>query len=542
MLIRLWGIDYGLPFVYWTDEYHEVMRALELGTGGLNLSRTGKGGFYILLFFEYGVYFLALKVLGVISTTQQFAEQFVRDPTSFYIIGRATAALFGALTVASVFLLARRAYGKPAGMLAALFLSVNVLHVDLSHRVGVDIPMAFFATAALYYAVRIAEGGGRRDYLLAALFAALAMTTKLPGILVVPSLLIAHAYRVSRAGGTLNRWIASKEFWLAVVVFAVVLVSTNPGILFKTDWLTLYSTSTEVMGEDEFEAAMAVETVGRPNLYIYYLGVIRDSMGWPLLALAALSIGYAARKRRAPDVLLLAYAALTYLAIASTSAEFLYYPRYALPITVVLSLLSGRAFSELTQAVPHQRVFLAGIVAVVLIAWPAGQSIRHSYSLTQTDTRSLAKEWFDANVPPGRKVLIEGGKIAASRLTAPLSDSLEALERRIAYWESIEPRQARYLRFQRAVHEGGGHDLELVRVATVTSLDDYIARGVEYFVVRPETFIGARKAKGGSARLLNSLRSDARVRLLRRFEPASSLQPGPTIEIYQFRSDPARDE
>src|SRR5687767_13076048 len=80
-LIRLWGIDYGLPFVYWVDEYHEVMRAMELGAGNFNLARTGKGGFYFLLFFEYGAYFVFLKATGAIETVKEFAELFARDPS-----------------------------------------------------------------------------------------------------------------------------------------------------------------------------------------------------------------------------------------------------------------------------------------------------------------------------------------------------------------------------------------------------------------------------------------------------------------------------
>ncbi len=61
-LFRLWGTWYGLPYSYYDDEYHEVMRALELGMGGFNFERTGKGGFYFLLFLEYGLYYVSLKL------------------------------------------------------------------------------------------------------------------------------------------------------------------------------------------------------------------------------------------------------------------------------------------------------------------------------------------------------------------------------------------------------------------------------------------------------------------------------------------------
>jgi 4-amino-4-deoxy-L-arabinose transferase-like glycosyltransferase len=197
LLVRLWGTSYGLPFSYWSDEYHEVMRALELGTGGFNFERFSKGGFYFLLFFEYGLYFVFLKLAGVVATAEDFAEKFVRDPSAFYLMGRVTAALIGGITVASVFCLARRAYSMSAGLLAALFLAVNVLHIDLSRKIGVDVPMTMLATLALYFGLRIATDGRRSDYLLAALCAALAATTKATGVLLLLPLLVAHTYSVT---------------------------------------------------------------------------------------------------------------------------------------------------------------------------------------------------------------------------------------------------------------------------------------------------------------------------------------------------------
>src|SRR5687768_11061245 len=163
-LLRLWGTWYGLPFSYYDDEYHEVMRALELGMGGFNFDRTGKGGFYFLLFLEYGLFYVCLKVLGIVGSTREFAEYFVRDPSAFYLIGRVTAALIGAFTVATAIYFGKRAYGATAGLLAGLFLAINVLHIDLSRLIGVDVPMTMLAAISLCFGLRIAEGGARRDY------------------------------------------------------------------------------------------------------------------------------------------------------------------------------------------------------------------------------------------------------------------------------------------------------------------------------------------------------------------------------------------
>lgn len=535
LLLRIWGIGYGLPFVYWTDEYHEVMRALELGAGEFNLSRTTKGGFYLLLFFEYGVYYVLLKLSGSISTAQQFAEQFVRDPTPFYMMGRSTAAMFGCATVAAVFCLGRQAYRPIAGVMAAVFLAVNVLHVELSHKVGVDVPMALFATLSLYFGLRVATDGRRRDYLLAGLCAALATTTKLPGILVILPLLIAHTYHVIGSSDGVIRWFASRDIWLAVLIFSVVLAVTNPGILLQFNYLSFYSSSPEEMLDNESPAMSALDSFSRPNLYLFYLNVLQVSMGWPLFALTLISVGYSVWKHKPADIILLSYALINYLAIASIASDVLYYPRYALPVIVVLSVLAGRAVSDMVSSLPSRRMALSIVLTAVLVAWPLTEAVRYTYSLTQTDTRTLAKEWFEANVPAGRKVLIEGSKIAAARITVPLVDSRESLEQRIAYWNVQEPRQARYLELKRVVHEGGGYDLELVRIGSIAPLNDYLARGIEYFVVRPDYFVGSRKSQGGSAAIVNALRTDTRVDLLTRFEARAGRRPGPTIEIYHVQ-------
>jgi hypothetical protein len=452
-------------------------------------------------------------------------------------MGRVTAAAFGCATVAAAYWLGRRAYGVHAGLAGAAFLAFNVLHVDLSHRVGVDVPMTMLAAFAIVFALQIVERGELRDYVLAAFCAALATTTKLPGILVLLPLLIAHLYRMGRNGQPWTAWIASGPLWIAILVFCAVLFVTNPGFATHFDPLGFYASDRDDALDAEGFAGDSQGADSRPDLHLYYLNVLLQSMGWPLFGLSVLSVAYAVLRRRPADIILLSYAAVTYVAISSTTSEVLYYPRYALPIIVVLAILAGRTFCELLERCPRWRVVTAAASAAIVLAFPLSQSVKVSFALTQTDTRTHAKEWFDHHVPPGSRVLIEGGKIAASRLTVPLADSRDSLDRRIAYWEVHEPRQAKYLQMMRAVKASGGYRLELVRLDSVASLDDYISRGVEYFVVRPQSFATARKAASGSARLLQALRSDPRVVLLERFEAANSLHPGPLIEIYALRSE-----
>ena len=540
LLIRLWGIGHGLPFSYINDEYHEVMRALQLGAGSFNFDRIGKGGFYLLLFVEYGLYFVWLKLTGAVASAEEFARMFARDPSAFYLMGRATAALCGVLTVTMLYQVGRKAYSKSAGLLAALFLAINVLHIDLSRRIGVDVPMVLLATVALYFALGIVTTGRRTDYLLAVLFAALATTTKLPGVLVLLPLLVAHTYNVASTGGGARTWIVSRNLWLAAAVFCAVLVVTNPSIIFVADVLQYTFGSTPGVDDEVAESAVAAaDVLTRPNLYVFYFDAMVDSMGWPLMLLGLAGSAYALIRRAPADVMLLSYAAVNYVVIASTNSASLYYPRYALPIIVVLVLLAGRVLAELVQwrGRPHWAV-LAAVLAALLIV-PARQAGMTAYALTKPDSRTLAKEWFEANVPAGSKVLIEGGKIGAVRQSVPLQDSRAAMQRRIEYFRTVEPRQAEFLERKLAVHEGVGYDLQFVRLDSIDSLDSYAAQGVEYFVVRPHTFLrDLRRAGPGSATLLSDLRTDRRVTLLKRFDGDSPEQIGPTIEIYRLRSEP----
>jgi 4-amino-4-deoxy-L-arabinose transferase-like glycosyltransferase len=540
LLFRVWGTWYGLPYSYWVDEYHEVLRALELGSGGFNLERVTKGGFYLVLFVEYGVYYFAMKFFGVIDSPGEFAEYFVRDPTSLYLIGRVTAAVAGAATVTAVFYLTSAAYSRRAAVVGALLLALNVLHTDLSRRIGVDVPMALMATMALYFGVKLADSGQRSDYLLAALFAALATTTKLPGILLLLPLLIAHGFFIARSAQSFQKGIASPNMWLAAVVFAVVLIATNPGVILTTGYVSfMYGSPNDVTAQESFDVETELDATGAPNLYLYYLKALKESMGWPLFGLATISLGYAAVRRTAADVMLLAYALANYLAIASTSSDKLYYPRYAIPIVIVMAILSGRTLSDLAARFESIRTPKKAIVMIALLAWPAWQTVVTGYALTRTDTRTLAKEWIESHIPPGSRVLIEGLKIAPVKGTVQLSDTRAGIKRRIEYWKTREPKQAKFLELQLSVHEGHGYDLELVRAHLMEDLDRYVSRGVQYFVVRPEYLLLASKRSGTeSARFYADLRANKSLVLIKRFEGSFQTPPGPTIEIFGPKTGP----
>ena len=125
-------------------------------------------------------------------------------------------------------------------------------------------------------------------------------------------------------------------------------------------------------------------------------------------------------------------------------------------------------------------------------------------------------------------------KSVARWYRASLAVGGSSIQRRIEYWKVVEPKQAKFLELQLASHAGGGYDLEYLRLDSVATIAEYAERGIEYFVVRPETMVESRKAEIGSPRLLRELRSDPGVKLIKRFESDEQKRPGPTIEIYRL--------
>lgn len=536
--LRLWGIWFGLPFSYRADEYHEVFRALELGSGSFNMDRTGKGGYFYLLFIEYGVLFVALKVAGIVDSAQDFARYFVRDPSSFYLIGRATTAVIGTLNVFLVYRLGSRAYSIGAGLLAAIFLSVDFLNAEHSHFITVDVPMTCLATAALLFAIKMATDGCAGNYKWAALFAALATTTKIPAILLLLPLLIAHYYYVRREGGGVRRFFLSQNLWWAAGIFAAVLAVTNPGLMMNLPvpaWFGDVGISAADVEGDFAEVAPAI-----PNLYIFYIRVLGDSMGWPLLLVSFAGVLYALWKRTPADVMLVSFAVLFYVVFASSSNPYLYFPRYILLLIVVLALMAGKLlYAAWPRAGTAKQVVAVAIVAVLAFL-PAYRTIANNYLLTQTDTRAIAREWFDENIPEGANVLIEGIKIEPTRLTVPLQDTADNMHEYIEYYRTREPGKSKYLKFKLQVLDGKTYDLELVAPSEwQLGLGHFKDIGIEYLVIRPEALYGSRKVSEDGSAFLVELQTDSDVSLIQTFQPDPRSRPGPLIQVYRINSNVA---
>jgi len=158
------------------------------------------------------------------------------------LVGRALAALFDTLTVWLVFLIGRRIYGDAAGLLAAAFIALAVLHIQQAHFFVTDPFLTTAVVAAVYWMVRRAESGRWRDGLAAGAFVGLAVGAKFSAIMLALPLSVALTWRrqtppVAKGSGLrrrlrhrLGRWARrpALELAAALLVGLVVFALTNP--------------------------------------------------------------------------------------------------------------------------------------------------------------------------------------------------------------------------------------------------------------------------------------------------------------------------
>ena len=195
---RLNNIGFGLPSLYDPDEPIFMVKALELLTDGtLNPKWFGHPGtttIYLLALIDVSVVGSGLAT-GAWHNVAEFAKAAFADPGLLFVPARTAMAIIGVLTVWLTYLVGRRLHGTAVGLIGATLLAVNGFHITWSQVVRTDIHASLFMLASLLFAVRIAQHGKMKDYILAGLFGGFAVATKWPSATIFISILGAAVCR-----------------------------------------------------------------------------------------------------------------------------------------------------------------------------------------------------------------------------------------------------------------------------------------------------------------------------------------------------------
>src|SRR6185436_16255373 len=136
------------------------------------------------------------------------------DLTSVYFVhhvGRSWSALFQLLSIVVVFLIGRRLYSKRVGLLAALFMALSALPIQLAHFFTVDTATAFFTLLAIYWMVRAAHNGGIGSFTALGLSIGAAMACRVTMAALGLAAVLAVALRLWGAQNSVNELTADDD-------------------------------------------------------------------------------------------------------------------------------------------------------------------------------------------------------------------------------------------------------------------------------------------------------------------------------------------
>ena len=410
LVLRLWGISYDLPFIYYPDEPGYVAIAQRIfKTGDLNPHFFN----YPSLFFyvnaaSYIPYYLVGTWAGLFSARTDIAAPLAiavgvakaTQPNTI-LLGRCLTALFGAGTVLLTWRIGRRISGRASvGLLASLFVAVLPPNVFNSRLITPDTFVVFFATAAVLGAVRIYQRGWTSSYVFAGAALGLTASSKYNGAVVAVPVLLAHVLRVRKID------LSDRNLWWLAGACAVAFLFTTPYAL-----LDLRHFAGGIRYEGQHYAT------GHPGMeggtLVWYVRYAWTTAAL-IYVLAVLEMVRGAWSRAGETAILASFPFVYFVFIASFVVRN---DRTLLPLTPMVAILAASQIVRLAHMAGHSRasaVKKAASVAVLTlgalaVAQPALRSIQGTRQLlnVKNSGRETARLWIEAHLPHGARVAME---------------------------------------------------------------------------------------------------------------------------------------
>ena len=416
IVIRVLGVSWGLPNVYHVDEARFAKISITYFSGDLN-----PHFFHVPTLHTYavagiwGTYYLAGKVTGEFSSLEEFINSYYQDSTVFFILGRMFTVLLSLGTLLLVYSIGKRLYNHWVGLIALLFLIFSPVHNKISHYLVPDAPMVFFQMASFFFIWLIYKKGKVEHYILAGLFAGLAMGTKYGGLLLFLPLFLAHLFHILEAKQPLRNVFLSFPLILSGVFFLAGFLAGCPYAIFDfSNFWRGFSWQSKHL----FTAGHLGTPSALPSWLFYLKHGFAENIGKHSQYLAFGGIVYGLFRYRKREILLLSFPLFQFLIMSQWKTSAV---RYLLPLAPFLALIGAyflywvlakiafylAKFDPKFSFLIKKKAIFASFIVLLFLLSPGLKVLRFDYSLTQKDTRTIAKEWIEKNIPPGSRIANE---------------------------------------------------------------------------------------------------------------------------------------
>jgi len=473
-VLRLYGIDHGLPFVYNPDEANIMARSLSVARGLDPDYYLYPSFFFYFLFAVMGGLFLFGWVHGGYQNVAAFQARFFEDPTAFYLVGRLVGVVAALATIVLTYGLVLKHFGRTAARAASLFIAVAYFHVRDAHYLKHDVPSGFLFIVALWAIDRALSRKKLSAYLAAGAALGVAFATHYYMIFLAPAFIVCHW--VSRG------WERFAHVVTAGAVSALTFFLLSPFVVWRFPTaLEHMRANRQVVMDRSLEGGLAIF----PSLQRYVEFLVTQGLGYLLFTLVLVGFVLMARSDRKKLALwgsfpLLFFGFITYTFFAG---------RYLNPILPSLAAAAGLAVSALEARFGRR---LAVLVTMLASLQPLYGSIQVDRLFAREDTRTLAREWVLENVASGTTFALQSYSVPLPQSAESFRDSLEAnaaldeLERRGKY-ASLLDGAAREPTSYPLVFLGKGDELNRIYVGyeeLAAGFDALVDRGVTNVILR----------------------------------------------------------
>lgn len=406
--MRVWGIRYGLPYLYHPDEPLGAAVALNmLKMGDLNPHFFGYGSlFFYLNALAYIPYYLIGEIAGFFHTPadipslQQFVVGVGRTlMPSQIILGRLVSVALGVLCIPVVYWLGSRLSNRQVGLLAAALVALSPALVLHSQFITPNILATLMVLVTLATLLHLTPQSRWPSYVLVGMALGGAVASKYNAAMLGISYLVACL--------TLHGWAALRKFntYLSPLVAALAFLAVTPYAVL--DWPTFIK-------DTEFHLSYYTVT-SHPgmegNTLEFYVRYLLGQHG--VFAFMGLLPVTSYIKTRNRNGLILASFALPYVLYVSTlrirnDRTIL----IALPVLLIMAadfvhmVWQRMARSELFRfRRPAQAAWIA-FVAIWLV-YPAWQAVEQNIRSVTPDAREYSRRWIEASVPTGTRIAAE---------------------------------------------------------------------------------------------------------------------------------------
>lgn len=410
--LRVWGIQFGLPFAYHPDEQQYILPGVGVVSGDFRPWAYYNPMLYpYFIGLVYTLTYWGLRLFGAFPDFFDLAAGWSQamQPwvTGLVYLARFTSAALGVLTTLLVYQLGRRAYSRVTGLGAAIIFGLSFLPTREAHFAVSDAPVALGVAVTLYFCLKVLRRACWLDYFGVGVALGLSAATKYSAGLLVLPLGVAHLLSYRYAGWS-QRILGGWRVALAGLMAGASYLLVSPYTLLE--WPEFWADFSENLrsAQTGFQE-LDLDPAGGA---IFYFKSLLWGFGWPLVALFLIAVIFALIRHRRVDLLLLA---LPLFGFWYMQRQEMYFARWLTPFLPPLAVLAAEtaraSVIRLLQRVAQPPVFARRwlpVAAIFALTLPSTYvALRADYIFSRPDTRTQALEWIRQHIPPGSVVAAE---------------------------------------------------------------------------------------------------------------------------------------